>query len=107
MTQAAVRQSGRCRAAARRRVHRCAPGAISSRTSDQIGLTLEEFCSRMTGGWLFGYVVALRRQEIETVIVCVSRRVTSTLRTAHEPTAERVSWSYGHREPYPRRPGAG
>ncbi len=25
----------------------------------------------MTGGWLFGYVAALRRQGIETVIVCV------------------------------------
>jgi starch synthase len=57
---------------------------------DEIGLTLEEFCSRMTGGWLFGYVAALRRQGIETVIVCVSRRVTSTLRTAHEPTGARV-----------------
>ena len=57
---------------------------------DEIGLTLEEFCSRMTGGWLFGYVAALRRQGIETAIVCTSRRVTSTLRTVHEPTGARI-----------------
>jgi starch synthase len=57
---------------------------------DEIGLSLDEFCSKMTGGWLFGYVAALKRQGIETVIVCVSRRVESTLRTVHEPTGAQV-----------------
>ncbi|MDQ1387939.1 MAG: hypothetical protein QOF56_1393, partial [Acidobacteriaceae bacterium] len=31
---------------------------------DAIGVSLEEFSSKMTGGWLFGYVEALRLQGI-------------------------------------------
>ena len=53
---------------------------------DEIGLTLDEFASEMTGGWLFGYVAALQRQGIKTVILSVSGRVTSTLRTVHQAT---------------------
>ena len=53
---------------------------------DEIGVSLDEFSSKMTGGWLFGYIEALRLQGIETVVFCFSGRVTSTVRTVHEPT---------------------
>src|SRR5437867_11330432 len=53
---------------------------------DEIGLSLDEFASNMTGGWLFGYVAALQRYGVRTIIFCVSGRVSSTLRTVHEPT---------------------
>jgi starch synthase len=57
---------------------------------DEIGVSLDEFSSKMTGGWLFGYIEALRLQGIETVVFCFSARVTSTVRTVHEPTGARI-----------------
>ncbi len=57
---------------------------------DGIGVSLDEFSSKMTGGWLFGYIEALRLQGIETVVVCFSARVVSTVRTVHEPTGARI-----------------
>ncbi len=40
-----------------------------------IGLDHVRFAEEMSGGWLFGYVEALRRQGVETVIVALSRQV--------------------------------
>ena len=57
---------------------------------DGIGVSLDEFSSKMTGGWLFGYIEALRLQGIETVVVCFSARVVSTVRTVHTPTGARI-----------------
>ena len=57
---------------------------------DGIGVSLDEFSSKMTGGWLFGYIEALRLQGIETVVVCFSARVVSTVRTVHMPTGARI-----------------
>jgi len=42
---------------------------------DEIGISLEDFSSKMTGGWLFGYVDALRLHGIRTCIFCFSDRV--------------------------------
>jgi glycosyltransferase involved in cell wall biosynthesis len=53
---------------------------------DGIGLTLDQFREEMSGGWLFGYVEALKRAEVDTVLVCVSTRVTETARWRHAPT---------------------
>jgi glycosyltransferase involved in cell wall biosynthesis len=53
---------------------------------DEIGVSLESFCTKMTGGWLFGYVDALRRRGVRTKIICFSERVEGTVRRLHEPT---------------------
>ena len=53
---------------------------------DNIGVTFESFCDEMTGGWMFGYIEALRRAGVRVVLVCVSARVTETSRFTHAPT---------------------
>jgi hypothetical protein len=40
----------------------------------------------MMNGWLFGYIKALKIVDIESVIFCVSDRVTTTTRFYHRPT---------------------
>jgi starch synthase len=40
----------------------------------------------MSGGWLFGYVEALRRQSVETVIVALSGRVDRVERRVNRQT---------------------
>ena len=53
---------------------------------DGIGVSLETFATEMTGGWLFGYVEALRRVGVRTVIVCVSKQVCEPTCFTHGPT---------------------
>jgi starch synthase len=53
---------------------------------DNIGVTFESFRDEMTGGWMFGYIEALRRVGVRVVLVCVSARVTETTRFTHAPT---------------------
>jgi glycosyltransferase involved in cell wall biosynthesis len=58
---------------------------------DKVGVDLETFRTRQTGGWLFNYVAALRRAGRDTVLVLVSARVPAVTRFVHEPTGCRVS----------------
>jgi glycosyltransferase involved in cell wall biosynthesis len=53
---------------------------------DTIGVSFEQFCTEMTGGWLFGYVEALKRAGVETVLFCFSARVSTVERHLHRPT---------------------
>ena len=53
---------------------------------DQIGVSLETFCTEMDGGWMFGYVEALRRVGVRTVVICVSARVDALTPFTHGPT---------------------
>ncbi|MBA3240937.1 MAG: glycosyltransferase family 4 protein [Acidobacteria bacterium] len=53
---------------------------------DNIGVTFESFCEEMSGGWMFGYVDALRLAGMRTVLFCVSARVAETTRFRHAPT---------------------
>ena len=53
---------------------------------DNIGVTFESFRDEMTGGWMFGYIEALRRVGVRVVLFCVSARVTETMRFTHAPT---------------------
>jgi glycosyltransferase involved in cell wall biosynthesis len=53
---------------------------------DHIGLTFESFRDEMTGGWMFGYIEALRRVGVRVVLFCVSARVAETTRFTHAPT---------------------
>lgn len=39
---------------------------------DPLGVTLDEFARKMSGGWLFGYAEALQSAGVETCILCVS-----------------------------------
>lgn len=56
---------------------------------DQIGVSLETFCTEMDGGWLFGYVEALRRAGVRTVVICFSARVAEPTPFTHGPTGAR------------------
>ncbi len=53
---------------------------------DQIGVSLETFCTTMDGGWMFGYVEALRRAGVRMVVICVSARVAKPTPFTHGPT---------------------
>ncbi|HYF22040.1 MAG TPA: glycosyltransferase [Caulobacteraceae bacterium] len=53
---------------------------------EPIGLTLQDFAERMTGGWLFGYVEALRSAGIEAVVVVASSSVSRAERLVHAGT---------------------
>lgn len=51
-----------------------------------LDLTLEQFRDDVNGGWLFGYVDALRVAGVETVIVCFSDEVRRTRTWRHHGT---------------------
>ena len=53
---------------------------------DNIGVTFESFRDEMTGGWMFGYVEALRRAGVRVVLFCFSARVDQTSHFTHGPT---------------------
>ena len=57
---------------------------------DKIKVSLESFCTEMTGGWLFGFIEALRQQGVRTVLVCVSGRVTEPASFTHTPSGSAV-----------------
>lgn len=57
---------------------------------DNIGLSFESFRDEMTGGWMFGYVEALRTAGARTVLFCVSARVAETTRVTHAPTGATI-----------------
>jgi glycosyltransferase involved in cell wall biosynthesis len=57
---------------------------------DKVGISFDEFCTEMTGGWLFGYVDALERFGIRTVLVFWSRDAREPHRRVHVPTGTAV-----------------
>ncbi len=57
---------------------------------DGIGVSLDEFCTQMSGGYLFGYVDALERVGVRTVLVLWSRNVSLPKRRTHVPTGATV-----------------
>lgn len=50
-------------------------GDVIEEFLEPIGLELEDFVERMTGGWLFGYAAALSSVGHKPIIVCASERV--------------------------------
>lgn len=58
---------------------------------DTIGVSLDDFRTSLTGGWLFGYTEALKRAGVRTVLVGVSARVDRVMRFVHEPTGTPVT----------------
>lgn len=57
---------------------------------DTIGVSFESFCNEMTGGWLFGYIDALRLAGVRTVLFCISAQVTEPMRYIHKPTGATI-----------------
>ena len=57
---------------------------------DSIGVSFEAFCKEMTGGWLFGYIEALKLTGVRTVLFCISARVTEPMRYIHKPTGATI-----------------
>lgn len=53
---------------------------------DTIGVSFEAFCDEMTGGWMFGYIDALKLANVRTVLFCISARVAEPMRYTHKPT---------------------
>ena len=53
---------------------------------EPIGLSLEDYAERLSGGWLFGFVEAFRRAGVDTVVVCWSSAVARPTRRMHVPT---------------------
>ena len=57
---------------------------------DTIGVSLETFCNEFMGSWMFGYVDALRRAGVRTVIICMSTRVATPSRFRHALTGATI-----------------
>lgn len=57
---------------------------------DTIGVSFEAFCNEMTGGWMFGYIDALKLVDVQTVLFCISARVTEPTRYIHKPTGTTI-----------------
>ncbi|BAU13814.1 putative glycosyl transferase [Leptolyngbya sp. NIES-3755] len=57
---------------------------------DSIDLTFEQFCTEMSGGWMFGYVESLKRVGVRSTLFCISNRVTSVERHLHQPTGATI-----------------
>lgn len=55
-----------------------------------LDLTLEQFRDDVSGGWLFGYVDALKAAGVETVIVCFSDGVRRTRTWRHHGTGSEL-----------------
>jgi starch synthase len=57
---------------------------------DPIGVPFEAFRTEMTGGWMFGYLDALRDAGCRPVLFCVSARVARVTRYEHVPTGATI-----------------
>jgi glycosyltransferase involved in cell wall biosynthesis len=57
---------------------------------DTIGVSFEAFCHEMTGGWMFGYIEALRRVGVRTVLFCISNSVTEPVYYTHKHTGAKI-----------------
>lgn len=57
---------------------------------DSIGVSFEALYKEMTGGWMFGYIDALKLAGVRTVLFCISARVAEPMRYTHEPTGATI-----------------
>ncbi len=72
-------------------------GEVIEEFLDPLGLGLKDFVSRMTGGWLFGYVAALQSQGWRPIIVCASATIDRLTRLEHASTGAPVWIAPGKR----------
>lgn len=57
---------------------------------DSIEVSFEGFCQEMTGGWMFGYIDALKLVGVQTVLFCISAQVNEPTRHTHIPTGAKI-----------------
>ena len=57
---------------------------------DTIGVSLENFCTDLRGGWLGGFVQALQTAGVRTVIILFSGRVAGPLRVTSKQTGAQI-----------------
>jgi glycosyltransferase involved in cell wall biosynthesis len=57
---------------------------------DTLGISLEVFCNEFKGSWIFGYVEALSRVGVRSVLICISTRVTTPSHFTHAPTGATI-----------------
>jgi starch synthase len=57
---------------------------------DTIGVSFEILRKEQTGGWMFNYIEALQRVNVQTVLIFISARVSEPMRFTHEPTGAAV-----------------
>jgi starch synthase len=51
-----------------------------------INISFDTFCHEFIGSWMFGYVNALKRVGVRTVLFCISARCSEVSRFTHTPT---------------------
>jgi glycosyltransferase involved in cell wall biosynthesis len=61
-------------------------GTVFEEYLDPLGISLEEFRTQVTDGWLFNYVRALDATGIDATIILVSTSIRTPLHSVHEPT---------------------
>ena len=57
---------------------------------DGVGVSFDQFCTEMSGGWLFGYVGALQFAGIQVTIFCFSSQTRVTASRPHQPTGAEI-----------------
>ncbi|MBF2008408.1 MAG: glycosyltransferase family 4 protein [Chlorogloeopsis fritschii C42_A2020_084] len=57
---------------------------------DSIGVSLETFCEEGPGGWMLGYMHALRLAGVRTVLVLISSRTSQPMRFQHKATGATI-----------------
>jgi glycosyltransferase involved in cell wall biosynthesis len=58
---------------------------------DSIGVSLERFCHEVPCGWMLGYMEALGRAGVRTVLILLSARISSPLRFRHAASGAVIS----------------
>jgi len=72
-------------------------GEVIEEFLDPLSLNLGDFVTKMTGGWLFGYVLAMQSQGWRPIIVCASESVNRLTRLEHAGTGAPVWVAPGKR----------
>jgi hypothetical protein len=67
-----------------------AGGALWEDFLDTIGVPLERFCAEGPGGWMLGYMDALARAGLRTVLVFLSARVDRPQRWRHAASGDLI-----------------
>jgi starch synthase len=57
---------------------------------DSVGVSFQAYREEMVGSWVFGYIAALRRAGVRTVLYAVSARVAVPTRVTHRPTGATI-----------------
>lgn len=57
---------------------------------ENIGLPFNDFRTKMTGGWLFGYIEAFKKVNTSSVFFCFSREFQSVTSFEHEPSGATI-----------------